>query len=158
VQLQALPFRMTQDNLALHANRPEAPFWSMLKEGSDAFAKLGKPPLVAVCNQATCSIPLLRIRISIQRLRVRPGTCSAPLAVSSRLSETLSPVRPTEKSFVRQKVQLLPKRFVGSFELKTPVIMREEVAGPHSSAKVVAFHNVKGHKGSERHARSTGRA
>ena len=158
VQLQALPFRMTQDNLALHANRPEAPFWSMLKEGSDAFAKLGNPPIVAVCNQRYVFNPAPADQDLDPTSTCPPGTSSTPLTVSSRLSETLSPVRPTEKSFVRQKVQFLRKRFVARFELKTPVIMREEVARPHSSAKVVAFHNVKGHKGSERHARSTGRA
>src|SRR6516164_11844500 len=158
MQLQAFPFRMTQDNLALHANRPEAPFWSMLKECSDAFAKLGKPPIVAVCNQRYVFNSAPADQDLDPTSTCTTGTSSTPLAVSSRLSETLSPVRPTEKSFVRQKVQFLRKRFVRRFELKTPMIMREEVAGPHSSAKVVAFHNVKGHKGSERHARSTGRA
>jgi murein L,D-transpeptidase YafK len=31
VQLQAFPFRMTEENLARHAEDPNAPFWQMLK-------------------------------------------------------------------------------------------------------------------------------
>ena len=52
VQLQAFPFRMTAENLAAHAdNNPHAAFWAMLKDGSDAFLKEGKPPTVAVCGR-----------------------------------------------------------------------------------------------------------
>jgi murein L,D-transpeptidase YafK len=51
VQLQAFPFRMTAENLAAHAeDNPNAPFWAMLKEGSDAFLVERKPPTVAVCG------------------------------------------------------------------------------------------------------------
>jgi murein L,D-transpeptidase YafK len=49
VQLQAFPFRMTEENLARHADDPNTPFWQMLKTGSDAFAEAGRPPAVAVC-------------------------------------------------------------------------------------------------------------
>jgi murein L,D-transpeptidase YafK len=51
VPLQAFPFQMTADNLMRHADDPNAPFWQMLKEGSDAFTVAGVPPKVAVCNQ-----------------------------------------------------------------------------------------------------------
>jgi len=51
VQLQAFPFRMTEENLARHADDPNTPFWQMLKTGSDAFAEAGRPPTVAVCAQ-----------------------------------------------------------------------------------------------------------
>ena len=51
VQLQAFPFRMTEENLARHADDPNTPFWQMLKTGSDAFAEAGRPPAVAVCAQ-----------------------------------------------------------------------------------------------------------
>jgi murein L,D-transpeptidase YafK len=51
VQLQAFPFRMTAENLASHGqNDPNAPFWRMLKEGSDAFLDEKKPPTVAACG------------------------------------------------------------------------------------------------------------
>jgi murein L,D-transpeptidase YafK len=51
VQLQAFPFRMTEENLARHADDPNTPFWQMLMTGSDAFAEAGRPPAVAVCAQ-----------------------------------------------------------------------------------------------------------
>jgi murein L,D-transpeptidase YafK len=51
VQLQAFPFQMTAENLMRHADDPNAPFWEMLKTGSDAFSAEGLPPKVAVCNQ-----------------------------------------------------------------------------------------------------------
>ena len=51
VQVQALPFRMTAENLARHAEDPNAPFWEMLKIGTDAFVANGRPPTVAVCDQ-----------------------------------------------------------------------------------------------------------
>ena len=51
VQLQAFPFRMTEENLARHAEDPNTPFWQMLKTGSDAFAEGERPPTIAVCDQ-----------------------------------------------------------------------------------------------------------
>jgi murein L,D-transpeptidase YafK len=51
IQLGAFPFRMTAQNLARHADDPNAPFWQMLKTGSDEFIAAGQPPTVAVCDQ-----------------------------------------------------------------------------------------------------------
>src|SRR5215468_4492520 len=51
VQLQAFPFRMTAQNLARHADDSNAPFWDMLKQGSDAFAATERPLRVAVCDR-----------------------------------------------------------------------------------------------------------
>jgi len=51
IQLAAFPFRMTTQNLRLHAYDPNAPFWGMLKSGDDAFLATGRPPSVAVCNR-----------------------------------------------------------------------------------------------------------
>jgi len=51
VQLEAFPFRMTAENLMRHAQDLDAPFWQMLKTGSDAFSAAGRPPTVAVCDQ-----------------------------------------------------------------------------------------------------------
>jgi murein L,D-transpeptidase YafK len=50
VQLQAFPFRMTDQNLTSHARDRNAPFWQMLKAGSDAFLATRRPPKVAVCD------------------------------------------------------------------------------------------------------------
>ena len=51
IQLQAFPFRMTTQNLARYADDPNAPFWQVLKMGSDAFFATRRPPSVAVCDQ-----------------------------------------------------------------------------------------------------------
>ncbi len=49
-QIQALPFRMTADNMARHANSPHFEFWKMLKVGYDHFELTHRPPQVAVCE------------------------------------------------------------------------------------------------------------
>lgn len=50
IQLQALPFRMTAANMERHRDDPNAPFWAMLKAGSDVFDATARPPQVAVCD------------------------------------------------------------------------------------------------------------
>jgi murein L,D-transpeptidase YafK len=59
IQLQAFPFRMTEENLASHAGDPNMPFWAMLKTGSDAFLASERPPMVAVCDQRYVFNPIL---------------------------------------------------------------------------------------------------
>ena len=51
VQVQAYPFRMTEANLARHADDPNRDFWQDLKVGSDLFAATALPLKVAVCHQ-----------------------------------------------------------------------------------------------------------
>lgn len=63
VQLQLLPFRMTDANLARHATSPHAAFWRNLKEGSDLFDASKVPPAVDVCEKryvfnSTAATPL----------------------------------------------------------------------------------------------------
>jgi murein L,D-transpeptidase YafK len=50
VQMQALPFRMTAENLAKHRYDKNLPFWKMLKEGTDHFDVTKTEPKVAVCS------------------------------------------------------------------------------------------------------------
>lgn len=50
-QVQALPFRMTAENLARHRSSPHAPYWRNLKEGADHFDATRTPPTVAVCER-----------------------------------------------------------------------------------------------------------
>ena len=49
-QVQALPFRMTPENLALHRDDPHMAFWSTLKEGSDHFEVTRQEPRVGACG------------------------------------------------------------------------------------------------------------
>ena len=48
--VHAFPFRMTPENLALHADDPNMPFWNMLKEGYDHFEVTRRVPEVEVCD------------------------------------------------------------------------------------------------------------
>jgi murein L,D-transpeptidase YafK len=50
-QVQVLPFRMTQTNLARHAGSPQSSFWSDLKPGYDLFETNSVPPKVSVCGK-----------------------------------------------------------------------------------------------------------
>lgn len=49
-QVEALPFRMTPANFALHRDDPNMPFWRTLKEGSDAFELTRREPRVGYCG------------------------------------------------------------------------------------------------------------
>ncbi|MGL4440445.1 MAG: L,D-transpeptidase family protein, partial [Bosea sp. (in: a-proteobacteria)] len=50
VQMQALPFRMTAENLARHRYDQHMPFWRNLKEGTDMFEVARVAPKVSVCQ------------------------------------------------------------------------------------------------------------
>ena len=49
-QVQVFPFRMTERNMALHAQNANAPFWQQLKQGHDLFEKERVPPSISVCK------------------------------------------------------------------------------------------------------------
>lgn len=49
-QVQALPFRMTEQEIADHADHPSISFWKDLKAGSDLFDATRVPPRVSVCR------------------------------------------------------------------------------------------------------------
>lgn len=51
IQLQALPFRMTAENMARHRNSPNIEFWKMLKPGYDQFEITKRPPDVNICEK-----------------------------------------------------------------------------------------------------------
>jgi murein L,D-transpeptidase YafK len=51
VQLQALPFRMTAENMARHRESEHYDFWKMIKAGYDNFEVTKRPPEVAVCGK-----------------------------------------------------------------------------------------------------------
>jgi len=50
-QVQAMPFRMTAENLAKHRSDPNMAFWKNLKEGNDHFEVTRAEPKVAVCGR-----------------------------------------------------------------------------------------------------------
>lgn len=50
-QVQAFPFRMTDENMARHVDHKWYSFWQNLKEGYDAFERDRLPPKVTVCGR-----------------------------------------------------------------------------------------------------------
>jgi len=50
VSVHAFPFRMTEANLALHAQSKWAPFWRELKTGYDRFEETREVPMASVVN------------------------------------------------------------------------------------------------------------
>jgi murein L,D-transpeptidase YafK len=50
-QVQALPFRMTPENMAKHRANPHIAFWRNLKEGVDHFDATKQPPRLAACGR-----------------------------------------------------------------------------------------------------------
>lgn len=51
VSVHIFPFRMTEENLAIHASSVWIDFWRNLKEGYDAFEATHLPPNVGVCGK-----------------------------------------------------------------------------------------------------------
>lgn len=49
-KLELYPFRMTEANMARHADNPNIAFWRNLKEGYDALAQQRRPAEVDVCS------------------------------------------------------------------------------------------------------------
>ena len=50
VPVHVFPFRMTDANMAAHAESSWMPFWSNLKQGYDSFQRVQKPPVVSICD------------------------------------------------------------------------------------------------------------
>lgn len=65
------PFRMTDYNLAAHADSPWYAFWRNLKEGYDAFDRTHEPPKVGVCEK----------RYLVEDVAPGEGAETGPLAV-----------------------------------------------------------------------------
>lgn len=50
-QVQAFPFRMTEENFRRYEEHPHYDFWLNLKEGYDFFETYRRPPEVGVCGE-----------------------------------------------------------------------------------------------------------
>ncbi|MBA5778981.1 murein L,D-transpeptidase [Stappia sp. F7233] len=50
-QVQALPFRMTPENMVKHRDSEHFEFWKMLKRGTDHFEVTKVPPQIGVCEK-----------------------------------------------------------------------------------------------------------
>ena len=88
IQLEAFPFRMTAQNLARHADNPNASFWQMLKTGSDEFLAAAQPPTVAVCDQRYVFNPVVTDEVLDPSAPCPPGT--DPISVVGALQSRQS--------------------------------------------------------------------
>jgi hypothetical protein len=50
-QFQALPFRITAQNMVAYRSDPNIAFWRQLKEGSDRFEATGEEPIISVSEK-----------------------------------------------------------------------------------------------------------
>ncbi len=57
IQVQAFPFRMSDDNLTAKAGDPLHAFWQSLKKGADLFEATGLPPRVRICKGEYLFLP-----------------------------------------------------------------------------------------------------
>jgi len=90
IQLEAFPFQMTAENLARHADDPNAPFWDMLKKGSDAFLAMGRPPTVGVCGQRYVFNPVLADNDLDPRAPCPLGIEPTPIAGAPQLTPAIA--------------------------------------------------------------------
>ncbi|MHA7776146.1 L,D-transpeptidase family protein [Roseibium sp. M-1] len=93
-QVQAFPFRMTPENMAMHRDSEHLDFWKMLKTGYDHFEVAGTPPQVSVCEKkyvfdATTLVQGVPFRASAKcpDYQVTPGLASAVAAKQRRDNE-----------------------------------------------------------------------
>ena len=74
IHVHALPFRMTDANMARHAKHRAAPFWKTLKEGYDHFETTRQTPGVAVCARKY----VVNVKLDGNQSRINPeGPCPA---------------------------------------------------------------------------------
>ena len=83
IQLQALPFRMTAENMARHRLSPNIDFWKMLKVGYDNFEVTKRPPEVERLREEIRLQPAGRRHASMPAGKC--PTMSTPPALQSAL-------------------------------------------------------------------------
>jgi murein L,D-transpeptidase YafK len=93
--VEALPFRMTPENMARHRDSEHFEFWKMLKTGYDHFELTKRPPKVEVCERRYVfnQVPEIETRHSAPP-RPAPGkrppdTCRGPLRLPEELEAGL---------------------------------------------------------------------
>ncbi|WP_183897271.1 L,D-transpeptidase family protein [Rhizobium skierniewicense] len=113
-QVQAYPYRMTAENMALHKDDENLPFWRTLKEGYDAFELTKQQPKVSVCGRrymfntefvggeprdplAACPAvsapqdPQLVARIAAEKMKVEAAMAERGSAVSAYVDGGMHP-------------------------------------------------------------------
>ncbi|MBC8050991.1 MAG: hypothetical protein H7X92_12730 [Chitinophagales bacterium] len=99
-QVNAFPFRMTEENMKRHANSEWAGFWRSLKTGYDSFEFFRVPPKVAVCSKQY----LVNVNFLGQEARPDP---QAPCPAFERVTPD---VTPGFENLPTQQIARLPER------------------------------------------------
>lgn len=96
-QIHIFPFRMTDANMAAHAQSPWTDFWRDLKAGYDAFEATRMPPRIGICGQryvVASTSPGARADGTLKR--IEPGKPSAAGFDTSRCGiPVVQPSEPT---------------------------------------------------------------
>lgn len=100
VQLQALPFRMTAENMARHRNSKHLDFWKMLKVGYDNFEVTKRPPDVNVCDKKYV------FNQQIEKGSFEPTAACPPMSTPPALQASLASY---EKTYERDYAKALQK-------------------------------------------------
>lgn len=139
-QIQALPFRMTAQNIARRRNDKNMAFWKNLKQGSDAFEVTKIEPKVDACgkkyvfNAQTGPLTTIDANAACPRYQVDPQIAKA-VAVKEKtdniLIAQLSKVEPIAPEYVAQNGRLRRT-------LDEPIVMVAAVAPEAAGVPVTA--------------------
>lgn len=91
IDVHVFPFRMTEENLALHTKSPWLDFWRSLKEGYDAFEQTRLPPRVGICDRRYVIEPQRPGEVGVEGPLALCGAMRAALIEPSSLSLAAQP-------------------------------------------------------------------
>ncbi|MCL6708625.1 murein L,D-transpeptidase [Pseudomonas sp. R2.Fl] len=98
IQLQALPFRMTAENMARHRMSEHYEFWKMLKVGYDQFEITKRPPEVNVCERKYVFNQQVEGNVSFNAAGACPAMSTPPALASAMKSYELAYAKEYDKA------------------------------------------------------------
>lgn len=131
-QIHIFPFRMTEANMAAHAESPWMDFWRDLKVGYDAFEATRLPPRIGICGQRyVAARATSAMRNDGQLKRIEPGKPEAAGFDTSRCGVPV--VQPTDQiataSVPDDRSAATGTHFTPSAGRKVARVERKEPAG-----------------------------
>lgn len=93
IGVHVFPFRMTEENLGLHALNPWADFWQELRPGYDIFERTRVPPRIGYCDQRYVIEPAAPGEVGEDRPLALCG--GGPVAQVDPSSQSLAQLPPT---------------------------------------------------------------
>lgn len=144
-QVQALPFRMTAQNIARRRNDKNMPFWKNLKQGSDAFEVTKMEPKVDACGKkyvfnAQSGGMQINPNAGCPSYQVEPSIARAVAAkekADNVVIAALSKTEPLAPEYIAQNGRLRRT-------LDQPIVMVAAVAPEAAGAPVAATQGASG--------------